>query len=57
MTKEYKKINDTEIEEITTNSKVISIKDIENDLEMLKGRVFGNEEKIKELEEVLKNFK
>jgi TusA-related sulfurtransferase len=57
MTKEYKKINDNEIEEITTNSKVISIEDIKNDLEMLKNKLLGSEKKIGELEEILKNFK
>jgi len=57
MSKIYTKIDDTKLEEVTTSSRIIDKEWVERELEAMKENLKSNQDKIKELEDLLKQFK
>ena len=55
--KTYKKIDDNKIEEITTSSREITREFVERELEAIRENIKANQDREKELENLLKQFK
>lgn len=53
----YNKISDEELEEITTSSRTIDREWVERELEAVKENIIASQAKVKELEDLLKQFK